>query len=195
MLCVLTRNQATSAVVSQDLLTTHRMHKVSLGLVCKELVNECSSPRLNDCDQNAICVDTVEAYTCICRPGFTDMDEFRNPGRRCHKEKTNDRCSVGKNDCDRNARCTQIGDDDYTCACPVGFNDKSPSLSRPGRVSSRFPRHLTKHRFKARKTLQALAKRVCPEDRRLRSGRRNLRRHAGLIHVSLRHQLPRRFFR
>ncbi|PIO52996.1 EGF-like domain protein, partial [Teladorsagia circumcincta] len=55
------------------------------GLVCKELVNECSSPRLNDCDQNAICVDTVEAYTCICRPGYTDMDEFRNPGRRCHK--------------------------------------------------------------------------------------------------------------
>ncbi|KAK6743395.1 hypothetical protein RB195_010571 [Necator americanus] len=104
------------------------------GLVCKELVNECSSPSLNTCDRNAICIDTVEAYTCMCRAGYIDMDEFRNPGRHCQKLKTNDRCSAGKNDCDRNARCSQIGDDDYSCTCPPGFKDKSPSKSRPGRV-------------------------------------------------------------
>ncbi|KIH59258.1 EGF-like domain protein [Ancylostoma duodenale] len=104
------------------------------GLVCKELVNECSSPSLNNCDRNAICIDTVEAYTCICRAGYIDQDEFRNPGRNCQKLKTNDRCTAGKNDCDRNARCSQIGDDDYSCTCPPGFKDKSPSSSRPGRV-------------------------------------------------------------
>lgn len=104
------------------------------GLVCKELVNECSSSRLNNCDQNAICVDTIEAYSCICKAGYVDMDEFRNPGRHCQKAKTNDRCSAGDNDCDRNARCIQTGDDDYSCMCSAGFKDKSPTSSRPGRV-------------------------------------------------------------
>ena len=58
------------------------------GLVCKELVNECAAPHLNNCDRNAMCMDTVEAYTCICKAGFTDADEFRNPGRRCEKCKS-----------------------------------------------------------------------------------------------------------
>lgn len=104
------------------------------GMVCKELVNECTNPRLNQCDRNAHCIDTIEGYSCICKPGFVDMDEFGNPGRRCEQIKTNDKCSPGKNDCDRNARCIQIGDDDYSCACPPGFKDKSPSSSRPGRL-------------------------------------------------------------
>ncbi|GMS89863.1 hypothetical protein PENTCL1PPCAC_12038, partial [Pristionchus entomophagus] len=105
------------------------------GLVCTALVNECASPRLNNCDRNAICIDTAEAYTCVCKAGFVDEDEFRNPGRRCKKVHQNDRCQPGKNDCDRNARCIQIGDNDYSCACPAEFRDKSPDVfNRPGRV-------------------------------------------------------------
>ncbi|CAB3403060.1 unnamed protein product [Caenorhabditis bovis] len=104
------------------------------GRVCKELVNECQFAHLNTCSRNAHCIDTIESYSCICKPGYVDQDEFRNPGRTCEKVKTNDKCTIGKNDCDRNARCIQIGDDDYSCACPPGFKDKSPSPSRPGRL-------------------------------------------------------------
>ncbi|CAJ0578738.1 unnamed protein product, partial [Mesorhabditis spiculigera] len=105
------------------------------GLICKELVNECSSPSLNNCDRNAICIDTQESYTCLCKAGFQDMDEFRNPGRLCKPNPQNDRCSAGKNSCDRNAICSQIGENDYSCSCPPGFKDKSPSPSaQPGRV-------------------------------------------------------------
>ncbi|CAJ0943046.1 unnamed protein product, partial [Mesorhabditis belari] len=105
------------------------------GLVCKELVNECSSPSLNNCDRNAICIDTQEAYTCLCKAGFQDMDEFRNPGRVCKQIQQNDRCTAGKNNCDRNAICSQIGDDDFSCSCPPGFKDKSPNtVAQPGRV-------------------------------------------------------------
>lgn len=119
------------------------------GMICKELVNECLSPRLNECDRNAHCIDTVESYTCVCKNGYLDLDEFANPGRRCQQGsfrsrktiklkkipvKSNDKCSVGKNNCDRNARCIQIGDEEYSCACPPGFKDKSPFASKPGRV-------------------------------------------------------------
>lgn len=105
------------------------------GVICKQLINECASPGLNNCDTNAICVDTAESYKCICKAGFTDLDELRNPGRHCQKVQQNERCSAGHNDCDKNARCVQSGDNDFTCLCPPGFRDKSPDpLTRPGRV-------------------------------------------------------------
>ncbi|KAK0416184.1 hypothetical protein QR680_012332 [Steinernema hermaphroditum] len=105
------------------------------GLVCKELVNECSAPHLNTCHRDAICIDTMESYKCICKPGFTDLDELRNPGRNCQKVQHNERCLAGHNDCDRNARCIQRGENDFVCACLPGFKDKSPDpIGRPGRV-------------------------------------------------------------
>uniref|UniRef100_A0A914SDJ7 EGF-like domain-containing protein n=1 Tax=Parascaris equorum TaxID=6256 RepID=A0A914SDJ7_PAREQ len=65
-----------------------------------------------------------DSYKCICKNGYNDLDELRNPGRRCEKEERNDRCLAGKNDCDRNARCIPRGNNDYVCACQAGFRDK-----------------------------------------------------------------------
>lgn len=56
-------------------------------------------------------------------------------------EEQNDRCTAGNNDCDRNARCIQHGTNDYICACPAGYRDKSPDQTRPGRVC--IPRKLS----------------------------------------------------
>uniref|UniRef100_A0A914WTS8 EGF-like domain-containing protein n=1 Tax=Plectus sambesii TaxID=2011161 RepID=A0A914WTS8_9BILA len=105
------------------------------GVVCQEVVNECANPSLNTCHKDALCIDTTESYKCVCKAGFIDMDELRNPGRNCQKMHENDHCSPGNNDCDRNARCTPRGDSDFECACPAGYRDKSPNPSqRPGRV-------------------------------------------------------------
>ncbi|KHN76197.1 Transmembrane cell adhesion receptor mua-3 [Toxocara canis] len=104
------------------------------GLVCKEVVNECENPSLNTCHKDALCIDTADSYKCICKSGYADLDELRNPGRRCEKEEHNDRCSAGNNDCDRNARCIPRGTNDYVCACHAGFRDKSPNPAQPGRV-------------------------------------------------------------
>ncbi|OZC08479.1 hypothetical protein X798_04540 [Onchocerca flexuosa] len=105
------------------------------GIVCKKIVNECENPSLNTCHKNAICIDTADSYKCICKIGYTDLDELRNPGRNCQKEKRNDRCKQGNNDCDRNARCIEHADNDYVCACPSGYRDKSPNPNRPGRIA------------------------------------------------------------
>uniref|UniRef100_A0A158RCP8 VWFA domain-containing protein n=1 Tax=Thelazia callipaeda TaxID=103827 RepID=A0A158RCP8_THECL len=104
------------------------------GVICKEIVNECQNPSLNTCHQDAICIDTADSYKCICKPGFTDLDELRDPGRKCQKVIHNVRCERGNNECDRNARCIQRGTNDYTCACPANYRDKSPDPNRPGRV-------------------------------------------------------------
>ncbi|VDN55231.1 unnamed protein product [Dracunculus medinensis] len=103
------------------------------GVVCKEIMNECLNQALNTCHKDAICIDTVDSYKCICKNGYIDLDELRNPGRQCKKEQNN-RCSAGNNDCDRNARCIQRGKNDYECACLAGYRDKSPNPSKPGRV-------------------------------------------------------------
>jgi len=105
------------------------------GKVCIREVNECENPKSNDCHPDAICVDTTESYKCICKPGFIDLDQLRNPGRQCQKSQENDMCSGGKHDCDRNAKCFHKGDKEFSCVCPPGFKDKSPDLiGKPGRV-------------------------------------------------------------
>uniref|UniRef100_A0A915D433 Transmembrane cell adhesion receptor mua-3 n=1 Tax=Ditylenchus dipsaci TaxID=166011 RepID=A0A915D433_9BILA len=105
------------------------------GLICNQEINECDNPQLNTCHPDAICVDTTESYKCICKPGFEDLDELRNPGRQCQNVQRNDQCEIGKNECDRNAKCIFKGAKDYSCICPPGYRDKSPDpVSKPGRV-------------------------------------------------------------
>lgn len=101
------------------------------GTTCNPLVNECADKTLNTCSENAICTDTRESYTCLCKIGFVDQHELTNPGRVCTK--TNDLCEEGKNDCDKNAKCIERGADGYECVCNVGYTDKSPEPIRPGR--------------------------------------------------------------
>jgi len=75
------------------------------------LVNECANAALNDCDVNATCTDTDEAFTCECNDGFdgngtvcTDIDE----------------CLVGTDTCDVNATCENtVGS--FECICDDGF--------------------------------------------------------------------------
>lgn len=105
------------------------------GLVCKKEINECEQANLNTCHPDAICIDTAESYKCICKAGFDDLDEFRNPGRQCKKIQRNELCNIGMHDCDKNARCVQEGENNYKCICPGGYKDKSPDPERhPGRV-------------------------------------------------------------
>ena len=40
-------------------------------------IDECSNSTLNDCDANAICVDTIGSHKCTCKTGFT------GDGRNC----------------------------------------------------------------------------------------------------------------
>jgi hypothetical protein len=94
---------------------------IAAGLVCKKLIDECSRPELNTCHSDAICVDTTDSYKCLCKAGFTDLDELRNPGRQCQKIQRNERCQTGKNDCDKHARCLANGENDYSCICPPDF--------------------------------------------------------------------------
>lgn len=107
---------------------------IAPGMVCRKLINECSQPSLNTCHHNADCIDTADSYKCVCKVGFVDLDEFRNPGRNCQKVQQNEMCAAGHHNCDRNARCIAQGNNQFTCACPAGFKDKSPDVNNPGRV-------------------------------------------------------------
>ncbi|VDM23250.1 unnamed protein product [Wuchereria bancrofti] len=55
------------------------------GTNCKPIINECADDSLNNCNNNAICIDTMDGYKCQCKDGFIDRDELRNPGRICQK--------------------------------------------------------------------------------------------------------------
>ncbi|KAK0416294.1 hypothetical protein QR680_012402 [Steinernema hermaphroditum] len=100
------------------------------------LINECLQPRLNDCHENAKCIDKSEGYTCECKPGFADISEHPDtkPGRIC-TSKLNECLEPYKNDvdCSPNADCVDTPDW-FTCKCRVGFTDISATLSKlPGR--------------------------------------------------------------
>ncbi|KAM3722540.1 Transmembrane matrix receptor [Dirofilaria immitis] len=100
------------------------------------IINECTERRLNDCHQNAICIDQTEGYTCRCLQGFVDVseDQESRPGRIC-QEDVNE-CADPSNykiDCSENARC-QDTPKSFTCICNPGFTDISAHYSLlPGR--------------------------------------------------------------
>ncbi|KAL3070193.1 hypothetical protein niasHT_039386 [Heterodera trifolii] len=116
-------------------LSTNPRHEA--GIVCKKLIDECGRAELNTCHPDAICVDTHDSYKCICKPGYDDLDEFRNPGRQCVKVQRPSKCQEeGKRQCDKNARCFYDEQNDkLECVCPPNFRDKSPDpILKPGRV-------------------------------------------------------------
>ena len=45
--------------------------------ICKEKVNECLSGATR-CDTHAICVDTLEYYTCECKDDYRDVSPMRD---------------------------------------------------------------------------------------------------------------------
>uniref|UniRef100_A0A0N5AGG8 EGF-like domain-containing protein n=1 Tax=Syphacia muris TaxID=451379 RepID=A0A0N5AGG8_9BILA len=94
------------------------------------LVNECADPKLNDCDPNASCMDSISSYECFCNEGFIDVSSSptTRPGVNCTKL-INECSNASLNDCDAKAECIDkpIG---YTCRCMCGYNDVSPGGAR-----------------------------------------------------------------
>ncbi|XP_071507977.1 hyalin-like [Diadema antillarum] len=96
---------------------------------CLFLVNlidydECSND-VDNCHDNATCVNTKGTFTCQCREGYLDLDS-RNPGRSCQDI---DECA-SVSDCHANATCTNT-DGNFTCECNGGFDDQN--IAYPGR--------------------------------------------------------------
>ncbi|MCK6546137.1 hypothetical protein L6R52_09730 [Myxococcota bacterium] len=75
------------------------------------LVDECATDR-HECDPNATCTDTEDAYDCTCNAGF------RGDGFVCVDL---DECATANGGCDARTTCTNTGGS-FTCgACPAGF--------------------------------------------------------------------------
>lgn len=97
------------------------------------VINECLDEKLNDCDRNAKCSDTIDSYTCECPQNSKDISPNPSfPGRACHVFVNE--CLEGKHDCDPNAICHD-NEQSYTCECPKYYTDRSPNkMTRPGRI-------------------------------------------------------------
>ncbi|KIH62811.1 calcium binding EGF domain protein [Ancylostoma duodenale] len=120
------------------------------GRLCRARVNECSNKEKYhvDCDENAICVDTDDSFTCQCRPGFADISAAFNrlPGRRCI-EAINECSSKQLNDCSEFALC-EDAKEGYVCSCRSGYVDASPNATHyPGRVCRKPVEKLTVSEF------------------------------------------------
>ena len=74
-------------------------------------VNECANPSLNNCDSNAVCIDTASSFTCACNPGFS------GDGVSCSDI---DECNANTNNCDTNAACINTPGS-FTCTCGAAF--------------------------------------------------------------------------
>ncbi|CAD5233599.1 unnamed protein product [Bursaphelenchus xylophilus] len=94
------------------------------GRVCRRPVNECERKEVNDCHPNAICMDTVESFTCQCKDGFNDADELQRPGRVCVEGQVNECKNSTLNKCSPNAICIDEPKG-YRCECLPGFIDNS----------------------------------------------------------------------
>uniref|UniRef100_A0A0M3IR19 EGF-like domain-containing protein n=1 Tax=Ascaris lumbricoides TaxID=6252 RepID=A0A0M3IR19_ASCLU len=125
------------------------------------LIDECGEQRLNDCHENARCIDQTEGYLCECLPGFADVSEdpVKKPGRICQPKV--DECAEPQKygvDCPENAACQDTADG-FTCICKPGFTDISAQYSLlPGRkvylqMSSRFRRYKSKRNALSRSTM------------------------------------------
>ena len=103
-------------------------------------IDECMV-NMDNCADNAVCMDTDGSYTCTCNPGYTG-DGVMCSGRsnvcaqknvslkQCHEcalrliihscTTDNDECT-GANDCDPNADCENTPGS-YTCSCQDGYS-------------------------------------------------------------------------
>ena len=60
--------------------------------------NECAPGYPNDCDRNALCIDTEGSYTCACKDGYQDLNSQDQPGTTCAQ--VNECLSPSKHNCD-----------------------------------------------------------------------------------------------
>lgn len=96
-----------------------------------EVINECESANLNDCDRHAECIDLQGGYECRCKEPYHDESPVGQPGRICRFNE----CSIlTGNTCDKKFAICEDLDDGYTCHCKAGYYDNSPNTQEPGRV-------------------------------------------------------------
>ena len=88
-------------------------------------IDECTEG-LDDCSDDAVCVNTEGSFSCTCERGFT------GDGRVCLVTQLNqNECEDGSNDCSQNAECIDL-EDGYMCRCRVGFRgDGNTCTGRP----------------------------------------------------------------
>lgn len=98
------------------------MNPQNPGTVCRRLINECMDSKLNSCDQNAVCTDLEEGYTCKCKASFIDVSPSPNYPARVCKPLIDECQNQNLNDCDKIALCTDT-QSSYTCECPPNSKD------------------------------------------------------------------------
>jgi alpha-tubulin suppressor-like RCC1 family protein len=74
-------------------------------------LDECSAGT-DDCDQNALCTDTPDGFTCACQPGYV------GDGRSCAV----DACAAGDRSCGAHGSCVNRPEGP-ACACDPGYAD------------------------------------------------------------------------
>ncbi|KJH45791.1 EGF-like domain protein [Dictyocaulus viviparus] len=99
--------------------------RVLAGHECRELVNECLDPSMNDCDPAATCRDTTDSYVCQCPIGSRDVSKDPSkPGRNC-LGLVNECFMPHLNNCSRFADCTDK-EEGYECKCKPDYYDQKP---------------------------------------------------------------------
>lgn len=81
-----------------------------------EDVDECSDSKLNACDKNAACTNTVGSYTCRCNLGYFGSGSF------C---KDDNECTSGTHNCDLKTSTCQNTVGKYRCVCRNGYKDSA----------------------------------------------------------------------
>ncbi len=82
--CIDTRDSYACMCPSGTVDTSSQAH-MPPGRRCANSTNECASPTLNTCDNNADCIDTLDSYECVCIRGHVDVSSSAHlpPGRVC----------------------------------------------------------------------------------------------------------------
>uniref|UniRef100_A0A0P5IXW4 63 kDa sperm flagellar membrane protein n=1 Tax=Daphnia magna TaxID=35525 RepID=A0A0P5IXW4_9CRUS len=84
-------------------------------------LNECGAPELNDCSDNAECINNQGSFSCQCRPGFSDPypnDPFQS-GRQCN--------SCTRTYCNNRGEC-RIENGRKTCSCQGNYKGQTCEL-------------------------------------------------------------------
>ncbi|MEZ4272891.1 MAG: EGF domain-containing protein [Myxococcota bacterium] len=79
-------------------------------------VDECATPRTDNCDTLAQCTNTVGKFTCTCPAGYADIN---SDGTLCTDI---DECAENTDSCDGVALCTNTPGS-FTCSCPENYVD------------------------------------------------------------------------